>query len=220
MKAEKISNRGTMFTFRPLDRWDMHSYWIEGKDNHYIIDTACGSLDAQEIKDYVLSHAERKPFVVILTHHHWDHVWGTGCFDAKTIIANKKLIGDMLKYGEYEIKHNIPYIRGKVCVATPTLLVENDLTIAEDNLFLFTSTGHTIDCLCILDGQDRVLYVGDNIGDSIDSPLPHLVTGKSEYINAVEYMKSLDFDILCSGHNRVLDKSFLDKILLALSKKK
>lgn len=210
-----------MFTFRPNNAWNLQCFFIEAQNRNYLIDTACGSADVEEIRAYIatLNQEQReKPLVVINTHHHWDHVWGNFCFEKEPIFASEACAELCEKYGEIMLSENPEFVSGKVVLSPPDHLFEKEFSFPDDGIYLFLSLGHTSDGVCVYDSFDKVLYAGDNIGDNVNTPLPFLECTKQEYKDALNYMKSLDFVVLCSGHNSVLTKAFLDEILTALEK--
>ncbi|MDD4291262.1 MAG: MBL fold metallo-hydrolase [Clostridia bacterium] len=217
METVKIGTRGTMLHFVTGESWNLNCYLIEGKRFLYIVDTGRGAGDAIQIKEYVEKHFEGKSLIVINTHWHFDHVWGNSVFADCPIIAQRecyKMYCDNFDRltEEYAKKHKeiIEY-------CPPTFLVEETLYIEDDGLILFHTSGHTPDGLAILDKDDRVLYIGDNIGDTAEEPVPYLEQSKATYKTSLEYIKTLDFDLLASGHNEIQTKAFIDKILLLIS---
>lgn len=61
-----------------------------------------------------------------------------------------------------------------------------------------------------------MINVGDNIGDSIDEIVPSIYGEKEEYINTLLRYSEMDFDSCISGHNIILEKEIINKILTML----
>lgn len=216
MKTTEIGNRGVMFTFETGESWNLNCYAVGGNEHNFLIDTAFGSQDAEQMKSYITKRFGNKPIVVINTHHHWDHVWGNFVFTSSSIVSHTLCKTYLNKYWDVMLAENVKHVSGKTEKRLPDVLFDKEYSFSSDGLFLFASSGHTADGICVLDTTDRVLYAGDNIGDAVDYPVPYLDCSKQDYLQALLYMKSLDFDVLCSGHNVVLDKSFIDRIISEL----
>lgn len=216
MEITKIGGRGVMFTFFPLGHWRLNCYCIFGDVNNYLIDTACGGIDAKLMLDYINSHSQSKPLYVINTHHHWDHIWGNGSIDNCTLVANTCCYELSERYWRIMLDENAEYVNGEVVKRLPDITFDKELRFNQDNITLIHSVGHTEDGIIIYDGVDKILYAGDNVGDSVDQPVPYLESGKDQYKEALRNMLSLDFDTLASGHNVILDKSFIHKIIASL----
>lgn len=209
MTAERIKNRGILFTYKEPG-WDLHLYLIRGRKYNYLIDTGLGSLCIEPVKEYLKEKGNET--IVINTHYHWDHVWGNGSFQNCTIIAHK-LCRDMIQanWGEM-LQRNGKYCMGEVQIKLPDLVFNNELYFTEDRIRLFYTPGHTVDSISILDEEEKVLFAGDNIGDSEEDLLPSLYCEKEIYADTLKKYKELEFDTCLSGHNVILNKDVLDKI--------
>lgn len=93
------------------------------------------------------------------------------------------------------------------------IFFEDMLYFPDDKIKIIYTPGHTIDCISVLDEEDRVINVGDNIGDTIDEIVPSIQTEKDVYINTLLRYKNIDFDTCVSGHNAILGKEIFDTIL-------
>ena len=213
MKIEKIRNRSVLFTYEAKDipsDWDLNIQLIKGEHNNYIIDTGLGSMSMEPVKQMIQSDA--KPSVVIITHHHWDHVWGNGEFGGCTIVSHT-LCREMI--GQRWIrccKKNGGFVRGNAQLVLPNVTFDHELCFAEDKIRLVYAPGHSVDSICVLDEMDRVINVGDNIGDNMDEIVPDLACDKDVYAKSLSIYRAMDFDVLLSGHNVPADKAILEAI--------
>ncbi len=217
MKIKKIHNRSILFTYEGKDipsGWDLNIQLIKGSHCNYIIDTGLGSLSVAPIKEMIKSDA--KPTIVILTHHHWDHVWGNGEFRGCTIVSHALCREMMLRKWDEMLQKNGGYVRGNAELVLPNMTFDHELHFPEDRIRLVYSPGHTVDSICVLDEADRVINVGDNIGDNMDEIVPDLTCEKDVFIQSLAVYQAMDFDALISGHNIVTDKGIFDKILKLL----
>jgi len=209
MQITKIKNRGVLFT-HSNPGWDLNVYLIMGKKYNYIIDTGLGSLSIDPIKEFRKN--DNKKTIVINTHYHWDHVWGNGSLK-DCIIVSHKLCREMIQSNwEEMMQKNNQYCYGEVEIYLPNLVFEKELYFAEDKIKLFHTPGHTLDSISVLDEEDNVLLLGDNVGDSIEDIIPSYCE-KDVYINTMKKYEEMDFDTCISGHNTILKKEVIGKIL-------
>ncbi len=216
MISHKISPRGRRFCFRPQNEWDLYCYLIEGNRHNFLIDTACGSDDALLMRAYIEKNCAPLPLIVINTHHDWDHIWGNKIFCDKTIIASQRCVENIISFGQADLISNAKYISGSADIFLPNLPITKPLCFPEDGVEIFSSLGHTDDGLCVYDRLDKVLYVGDNIGDNETAVVPQLSCDKTLYCNEIYKLKKFDFLYLASGHNKLQKPAFLDRILVQL----
>lgn len=211
MKIEKIKNRSILFTNSIPAGWDLNIHLITGDKYNYIIDTGLGSSSIAPIKEY-LKH-NNKPIIVINTHYHWDHIWGNSSLK-NCIIISHKLCREMIEVNwEEMIQRNKQYLNGEVEMYLPNLIFEKELYFPEDKIRIVYTPGHTIDSISVIDEVEKVLNTGDNIGDSIDEIIPSIYCEKDTYINTLLKYKDMNFDTCVSGHNIVLERQVIDKIL-------
>lgn len=214
MQIQKIKNRSVLFTNHVPSGWDLNVQLIMGDRNNYIIDTGLGSLNIEPVKEYI-KH-DHKPIIVINTHHHWDHIWGNGSFRDCTLISHT-LCRHMMESGwEDMIQNNKRFIEGEAELVLPNLTFDHELYFPEDHIRIMYTPGHTVDSISVLDEADKVIHVGDNVGDSMDEIVPSLYGDKDLYIRTLLKYKEMDFDTCISGHNVVLDKQIIEQILSKL----
>jgi glyoxylase-like metal-dependent hydrolase (beta-lactamase superfamily II) len=210
MQVRKIKGRGVLFT-HSNPGWDLNVYLIIGRKYNYIIDTGLGSFSVEPIKEYLKDN--NRTTIVINTHYHWDHIWGNGSLK-DCIIVSHKLCREMIQSKwEEMIQKNNQYCYGDVEMYLPNLVFEKELYFAEDKIRLFHTPGHTLDSISVLDEEDGVVLLGDNIGDSIEDLIPSIYCEKDVYINTMKEYEEMDFDICISGHNTILKKDVIGKIL-------
>ncbi len=212
MKIQMIKNRSMLFTetVGGPDGWALNIHLIRGSRYDYLIDTGLGARSVEPVMEYLDVH---KPLFIINTHHHWDHTWGNGALERAVIVAHaacpalmqEKWSGAVEKFGRFQ--------SGEVSMRLPDLLFENTLAFPGDGIRLFHTPGHTEDSISILDEKDGVLNLADNIGDNMDELVPSLACDNEVYRTTLGLYQQLDFDTVLSGHNVVLGREVLDKIL-------
>ncbi|MFE8700028.1 MBL fold metallo-hydrolase [Cytobacillus sp. FJAT-54145] len=211
MKIQKIKNRTILFTNSIQGGWDLNVQLILGNTYNYIIDTGLGSDSMEPIKEYLIN--DPKPIIVINTHYHWDHVWGN--FSVKSgLIISHKLCRDLIEstWEETLIK-NEKYVQGEVKMQLPNMVFEEELYFPEDQIRIIYAPGHTIDSISVLDEKEKVLHAGDNIGDTLEELVPNLSVEKEVFVETLMKYNEMDFDTCISGHNIVLDKQVINRIL-------
>ncbi|WFR57835.1 MBL fold metallo-hydrolase [Anaerocolumna sp. AGMB13025] len=213
MKVKKINSRNIIFTYHIPDGWDLNLHLIMGDKYNYVIDTGLGSLSIAPVIEYLKD--SEKPFLVINTHHHWDHIWGNHMFPDSLILSHT-LCRDRIEEKWEDMLLKSKYLFGETKKQLPNLTFDNELYFAEDKIRLFYTPGHTKDSISVLDEADKVLNLGDNIGDSMEELIPSIECEKEEYMQTLANYKKLDFDYCISGHNVVLDKMVFDQILKLL----
>jgi glyoxylase-like metal-dependent hydrolase (beta-lactamase superfamily II) len=214
MKIQRIKNRGVLFTYTTSSGWDLNIHLIMGERYNYIIDTGLGSLSINPIKEYIKD--SNKPIIVINTHYHWDHVWGNSSFQNSVLISHK-LCRDMIESKwEEMMDKNKQYCYGEVEMYLPNLVFEKELYFPEDKIRIIYTPGHTVDSISIIDEQEKVINVGDNIGDNVNEIIPSIYCEKDLYIATLLKYKEMDFDTCVSGHNIILGKEVIEKILSIL----
>lgn len=210
MRIQKIKNRGVLFTDNSAG-WDLNVYLIMGKQYNYLIDTGLGSLSIDPVIDYIKN--DGKKTVVINTHYHWDHIWGNGNFKDCTIISHSLCLELIQINWDAMLEKNHSYRNGAVELCLPNLVFDQTLYFPDDRIRLFHSPGHTPDSISILDEEEKILILGDNVGDSPEDIIPSIACEKAVYLNTLRNYKQLDFDFCLSGHCEILPKYAIGQII-------
>jgi len=176
---------------------------ILGTKHNFIIDTGIGGDCAKAMLEHIGD--DGKPIIVINTHHDWDHVAGNWVFEGSIIIAHKlcrELMDKKWDEAMLRVKEKGRYTKGELRKCLPNLLFESSMYLPEDGITIFHTPGHTVDCICIYDEVDKVLYTGDAFG--IDEG-EACYWGEEDDIlgfkHFLESCKQCDFNICILGHN-------------------
>jgi len=189
MKIEKIKNRNVLFTYSVPKGWDLNLHLIKGNKYNFIIDTGLGSLSVEPIKK-------------------------------DSVIISHKLCREMIESNWEEMMQKWKdVLSGETEMSLPCMTFENELYFPEDKVRIIYTPGHTVDSISVIDEEDKVLNAGDNIGDTVDEIIPSLYCEKNLYIDTLIKYSKLDFEFCVSGHNVILDKSVIERILLLLTSK-
>ena len=216
MTPTKITARNIMFS-RPMTKeYDLIIGVILGENNNYVIDTGAGSGDILPVLEYLAG--SNKPTIVVNTHCHWDHIFGNHVFDGSPIIAHtscRDMIPDGEKWDE-ALQQLSDQLAGQVRRCPPNLTFEDKLHFPDDGITIFHTPGHSQDCISVYDAVDKVLYAGDNIGDTEDEIVPWIDTNLETFRQMIETYKGYDFDICICGHNKPQTKAVLARMENAL----
>ena len=104
------------------------------------------------------------------------------------------------------------FIQGKAIWKEPTILFDSELRFPVDGIRLFHTPGHTDDGINLFLEEERVLLVGDNIGDNQVEILPDLECSRETYTQTIEKYLALGPRMVLSGHNSPVEGEFLKKI--------
>ena len=110
------------------------------------------------------------------------------------------------------------FVKSDIQMCLPNLVFEDTLYFPDDKIRILHTPGHTADSISVLDEEERIINVGDNIGDSMDEIVPSIGTNKEIYSNTLLEYKKIDFDTCVSGHNVILRKEVFDIIQKDLDK--
>ena len=215
MKPIKITNRNIMFTQPMTKEYDLNLGLILGAKRNYIIDTGVGSGSVTPILEYIGN--DSKPIIVVNTHFHWDHLWGNWLFENSPIVAHATCYEMADKNWDNDLRKNSEYIDGEVRKCLPNMLFERCLYMPEDGISIFHTPGHSSDCISVYDEIDKVLYAGDNIGDTKDEIVPCIDTDLETFKRLIEIYRRYDFGCCISGHNKPQTKAVLSRMESALA---
>ena len=216
MKPIKITDRNIMFTEPMGSVYSLNLGLILGNRYNFLIDTGLGSGSVAPILDFL--EGNDKPIVVVNTHHHWDHVWGNWVFSNSLIIAHTLCRELEDKYWDLMIEENSSSIDGKVERCLPNLLIKDYISYPDEDIEIFFTPGHSADGISVYDRRDKVLYAGDNIGDTDDVIVPYIDTDIEVFRKTIEEYTKYDFEICISGHNHPKGKNITELMKADLEK--
>lgn len=208
MEVIKVGKRSIVFKY-DLGDWNLYLHLIKGDKYNYLIDTGLGYGSIEPILEYL----DDKELIVINTHYHFDHIRGNDYFRDKAIISSEKCLKLIDENYDDDVEKSGKYATGPLTKCLPNLVFQDELYFVEDKIRLFYSPGHTEDGISIYDEIDKVLNVGDNIGDDMEYIVPSLQCDNATYLNSLNKYKELDVEHCVSGHNEVLGSEVFDLII-------
>jgi len=201
MKITKLTNRNILFSVpENADGGYVHMGLILGEKYNFIIDTGMGESNINAIRNYI--GGDLKPIVAIVTHAHWDHMFGNSALKNEIIVSHALCREIMEKEWETKTKErmkvNRDYIDAEIHKCLPNLVFEGNICFPEDGITLFHTPGHTDDSINVYDAVGKVLYVADNFGvaDGIAYPW----ADKEATKQMIKQYKQFDFDICVPSH--------------------
>ena len=196
MKAQQISRRGLLFSFK--DPFLTNVYVILGDEHVYVLDTFLGLDSMEPIKQEIEKRGYRnKPVVIFNSHGDYDHYWGNGAFENALIIGHEKCRERILNEHEEALQTNEEQKKGEVILKAPTLVFTERLSFPNDGVTFFHTPGHTIDSASCLDENYRILFVGDNV----EPPLPYVYnTDITQFYTTLMSYTEIDWDVMIASH--------------------
>jgi len=204
-----------MFTqHRPFEGmdFDLNLGLIIGSKNNFIIDTGFGSESVAPIIKYITEYGHLREPIIINTHSHFDHVWGNCTFPNSMIISHPLCRKFADRDWDNDLQKWSTYPRGNTKKHLPNTTFEGVMHFPEDGVTIFHSPGHSVDCISVYDEIDKILYAGDNIGDTQDNVIPYIETDIPTFERLIEIYKRYPFEICISGHNKPQGKDVLSRM--------
>lgn len=191
---EPIANLPNIYQFFHQED-HVYSTFILGEESGLLIDTGFGEYSLDEC----IRKITNKPYEVLNTHGHPDHILGNGEFSS--VWLNKLDESIAKKYAEKKI-FNYKWLKEGQCFDLGNL-----------RLKVVLLPGHTAGSIGLLWEEERLLIAGDALNPTLWLFLDEC-SSLSDYRKTVEYAKTLPFDhYLFAHHNEPLPKAFLDVIL-------
>jgi glyoxylase-like metal-dependent hydrolase (beta-lactamase superfamily II) len=200
MKTTKITDRNIIFA-EPVDGIYNETCigLILGKKNIFVIDTGFGSGSVAPVLEYIGN--DTRQIIVINTHCHYDHIWGNWMFEKNLIISHPLCRELEDKHWDDAFRDFSDSVNGEVRKCLPNMVFEGNLCFPDDGVYIFHSPGHSADCISIYDSVEKILYAGDNIGDTDKHIVPYIDTDIETFQKLIEIYKKYDFNVCLSGHN-------------------
>ena len=203
MKITELTKRSIMFTV-PEDGEGgiVNMNLILGKKHNFIIDTGTGESNVKAMLDYIGN--DTKPIITIITHAHWDHIFGNSALKDEIIVSHTLARSIMDESWdtvvERILKERGEFVDANLHKCLPNLLFENSLHFPEDGISLFHTPGHSDDGISVYDAVDKALYVGDNFG-VFDGVAYLWAKDPQDSRNFIEMYRKYDIEICIPSHS-------------------
>ena len=147
--------------------------------------------------------------LIIVTHHHFDHVGGANrlCGATGARIAmhpeEERLLREALTRPPRDDGPQARYIRQETAkIAVDQRLADGDVVgVGRLTLRVLHTPGHSVGHVCVFLEEERVLFSGDNVLGLGTTAIPPPPDGDmARYVESLERMKTLDAALICPGH--------------------
>ncbi len=195
-------------------------YLIEGTERNALIDAA-GPQEA-EICTKKFEEMGITPDILILTHSHWDHAAGTPVFQEKypnmEVMVGKHGIEALKNPKEFNEPFNeFPFLPDLESIERLTPLNDGDkIDLGGLDLMIIETPGHTNCCISIFEPNNKVLFIGDSLGNiwTLDLIMPLIMPpefSEEKYLATIDKVKNLDYNSLALAHYGILTDSVARK---------
>lgn len=188
-----------------------------------LIDTPMLPSDARRWMDEIKKRTSEKIRYIINTDHHRAHVVGNQYFRTATVIAHEfawknmqsygdsfrtrllNLYGDRIPEAAAEWKRHLEIKLPEITFADRTILFKGDKEIQ-----MIPVGGHTPATTVIYFPSEKLIFAGDLV--VTDRP-PFLSQGDTkEWLDALTYLRKLQYDTLVPGHGEVTGKEATERM--------
>jgi glyoxylase-like metal-dependent hydrolase (beta-lactamase superfamily II) len=225
-------------TYPTLEHPTEHVYWLPpskpdrpsltavvGIRRTLMLDVGASPAHTGRFLDLLSSLGVRPPDLAVLTHGHWDHVFGIAKLDVP-VIAHAETAAQLARLRAYEwsdealdvrvaagveiepcardIKLELPSPR-EVTLRSPDLIFSEglELSLGEvDCSVLHVGGDHAEDACIIHVMPDRLVFLGDCLYEAIYAPVRHYTTDK--LFPLLDTVLALDANLYVEGHTDTL----------------
>ncbi|MCA9914467.1 MAG: MBL fold metallo-hydrolase [Anaerolineae bacterium] len=233
-----------------LQKISPHVYWLPpsepdrpslcavvGSDYTYLLDAGASVAHARAFLDALQAEGVPAPVFVVLTHWHWDHIFGAAEI-GQPLIAHVKTkqqmeiqaryawddaaldarvaSGEEIAFCADNIKLELPEPR-QIDIVLPETTFEESLTFDLGGVTIHVQHvggDHASDSCVIHIAPDNILFLGDCLYDAIYTPQRHLTTEKLfQVLDAVEQFAP---EQAIEGHSdEILSRTELTELIAA-----
>lgn len=202
--------------------WGCNPGFLTTSDGIFMIDTPQQPIDAMRWRERLLELGPIR--YLVNTEPHGDHVMGNSYFPEAEVIGQRgmleryeALIPRMTGEERLEaMKQSDPdsvWLLGHPSYPPnpPTRLFDDELTIelGDHTIQILHTPGHTAPQTAVLTPQEGVIFTGDNVFCRVKTFIQE--GDPWVWIETLERIRGLDFDVIVPGHGEPCDKSYLDE---------
>ncbi|MBF0713911.1 MBL fold metallo-hydrolase [Gemella sp. GH3] len=201
--------------------------YVKGKNFSIMIDAGNSKEQVEtffnDLKEYNLP----LPMYVILTHHHWDHSFGSIYTNLPVISSSKTsdYLSEMAKWNwdEYSLseriannidtKYSVDILKkvypniNDINIKIPDIKKYGDFSMNLGDLVVYfysNDNSHSDDSLLIYIKSEKLLFLGDSHSKSYKT-IP-LSFDKTKLYNYINFIKDINFDYAIPGHGNIMTK--------------
>lgn len=170
-----------------------------------LIDTLLYPEETRTIKNFVENRLGCPVRVVVNTHYHADHSYGTYLFPDAMVVAHSRcydLLDSRGREGLENARNGMPELNGVQVVLPQYVFNCGTMTLRLGNktLQMWHTPGHSMDSTVCLVKEDRVLFAADTL-----MPIPSFVDGSYEsFVTSLKSLQNNNFETIVQGHGEVI----------------
>lgn len=177
------------------------AYLVAGNDKAIAIDTGCG---AGNICEFMQTLTDKPVVAAANTHHHFDHT-ASNCYFDLVYMAKEGVDLATIPFGSFE---GIDFPRDYPV----QVIKEGDvIDLGGRTLEVFAMPDHAISSLLYLDRKERILFVGDEIGNH-GKMLSGTVENFKKQLEKLMSIRS-EFDYMCGGSHSMIEADYVERYL-------
>lgn len=210
MQKERVSDN--VYWFQSEVYAQVTAGVIIGPQWAVLIDTLMPE-ETPEIKSFIEDELMVPVRYIINTHHHADHSWGNCLFPTTTVIGHELCRELMLTRSQSamaEAGKDNPLFRS-LCIKEPQITIAEGslyLRIGKKHLKVFSTPGHSDDCISILLEDDRILFSGDAY-----MPIPYFVGGDIDVLTkTITEIGNMGLENIIQGHGDVILRGEIEEV--------
>jgi glyoxylase-like metal-dependent hydrolase (beta-lactamase superfamily II) len=195
---------------------------VVGEQRTVMLDSGASDAHAREFLDGLAAHGVRPPDLVVLTHWHWDHVFGAAEIGVPVIaqqmtaaqlavmadqtwddaaLDQRVASGEEIAFCADNIKLELPEPRS-VRIAQADIIFDQALILDLGGVqcrIQHVGGDHAADACVVYIPEDRLLFLGDCLYDNIYAPIRHYTQAKT--LPLIDKLLEFDAQIYVEGHN-------------------
>lgn len=202
-------------------------YLVIGTKKALLIDTGIGLGDIRAVVETMTD----LPYVVVNTHHHYDHAGGNGHFDcvyapenAISVIKSQNNVKQRQEFFE-EQKARMEYNHMASLTYDAKFVKQYNLKgIREGDRFLLgnreleviETPGHTKDSICLLDSENRILFSADTIVSTPTLIFDSYSDTMENYLLSLKKLRDRrdEYELIFPGHYlRPIGELYIDHMI-------
>lgn len=195
---------------------------VDTEEGVVLVDTPMLPKDIAQWKRFVLGRSPKGIKYIVITHAHFDHIIGCSQLGG-TVIMHKAgratlfeedatLRESMAGLSPDRTQEEVDFILSEPLIASEiTMGKELTLNLGETTLDLHHVGGHTKDSIVVHAVEEKILMTGDNITSAMHPYKGHACF--SDWIEALEFMNTLDVETVVPGHGEVCGKDEIGRFI-------
>lgn len=186
-----------------------NSYIIYTDQNHSCIIVDPGTQDSIELLSF-LEYNTLFPEYIVLTHEHFDHIWGVNCLKEKykvQLISNKscseRIVDKKKNLSLFYNQQGFSTCHSDILIDDVSEFLWNDYRIV-----FFQTPGHSLGCICFL--IDNLLFTGDTVILNEKTVVKLPGSNRAELLTSISLLFKLRYTRIYPGHGESFIKEKFD----------